>query len=233
MSAALGKLSNRELRQRERASVKSSRAPRLKKTHCVRGHRRIPETVGRRHACLICAKELSKKRAERDRIRRAKWRKKFGYFRIYIITNRDTGKAYVGCTTYSLHQRCRWHKNAKTLVGKALRENPGAFKARVLSVALNERAAAAVERFWIGELGTLHPRGYNTTESGQGGVRKGSPGRKQSPEERAHRGGQKRGLETRQRMREARRRWLAAHPPRKAPTTIASLPRTRLTDVTK
>ena len=89
---------------------------------------------------------------------------------IYRITNKINGKPYVGQTRKKLSRRISQHKSrskkAKSGVDAAIKkygwEN---FTVEVIEVCpvkqLNER-----EKFWIKELGTRAPHGYNLTDGG-------------------------------------------------------------------
>lgn len=91
---------------------------------------------------------------------------------IYVLTSVVNGKQYVGKTRQSLIQRWKQHvRTAKSgrqsCIHAALRERGySAFTHRILSEALNEKAADQLERFWIRELGTLYPAGYNKNNGG-------------------------------------------------------------------
>ena len=89
---------------------------------------------------------------------------------VYKITNKLNGRSYVGKTTRSIEERFGEHaRHKKFLVDKAIckygREN---FLVEVIEECetieqLNER-----EIFWIAELNTKVPNGYNLTDGGEG-----------------------------------------------------------------
>ncbi len=91
---------------------------------------------------------------------------------IYLIINLINGKKYVGQTRRSLEERINEHRRCKNDIGVDLAiqkygwEN---FKVEIIEVCpvdkLNER-----EIFWIAELNTKVPNGYNLTEGGDGGI---------------------------------------------------------------
>ena len=91
---------------------------------------------------------------------------------IYLIINLINGKMYVGQTRRSLEERINEHRRCKNDIGVDLAiqkygwEN---FKVEILEVCpvdkLNER-----EIFWIAELNTKVPNGYNMTDGGDGGI---------------------------------------------------------------
>lgn len=189
--------------------------PRPKKTHCRRGHLRSPENLYRGKECLTCHELGKKKKARRAKKRnKEKLLLKRGYplFRIYLLTNSVTQKSYVGLTSDRLGDRWSGHKATangrpkyKAPISLAIQKyGPDAFDRRVLSEALNEEVALKLECFWIRELRTKVPNGYNVTDGG-----KGAAGTKQSEATRLKKTGQKRSPLTRRRMRRARRRWLA------------------------
>ncbi len=122
---------------------------------------------------------------------------------IYVITNLLTGMKYVGQTTRSLKERFGEHMKAKTHLGNAIRhygvEN---FTVEVIEECetldqLNER-----EKFWIAELNTQHPHGYNFTDGGQQGASPSAESRKKMSD--AHTG-VKRSPETVARMSESQK----------------------------
>ena len=88
---------------------------------------------------------------------------------IYKLTNKISGKIYVGKTIHRLSERFSGHKCANSVVGQAIRkygvEN---FSVEVIEEcdsleSLNER-----EKFWIRELNCKSPNGYNLTDGGDG-----------------------------------------------------------------
>lgn len=87
---------------------------------------------------------------------------------IYVITNIVTNQLYVG-QSKDANKRFTTHKLAKdnTLLHKAMREfGPQNFKMRILESQVedfNEK-----EQYWIEELDTLYPKGYNMTKGGEG-----------------------------------------------------------------
>jgi group I intron endonuclease len=103
---------------------------------------------------------------------------------IYLITNLINGKKYVGQTRQKLNERIHEHKRKSNKIIKGIDgaikkygwEN---FKVEIIEECpiemLNER-----EIFWISELNTKIPNGYNITDGGDG-----SNGHSPSPETRA------------------------------------------------
>ncbi len=103
-------------------------------------------------------------------------------FRVYAVTNTENGLQYVGATQRSLKGRWGYHveralkgrdgKRSTSDLSKAIRKYGAAsFSIRVLSEALNAKAAYDLESFWIRELKTLNPSGYNMREGGRTGFR--------------------------------------------------------------
>ncbi len=89
---------------------------------------------------------------------------------VYKIENIVNGKIYVGQTKKSLEKRIEQHKHSKnSCIGKAIQEY--GFENFVYSAIevcdsaeeLNER-----EKFWIRELNSKFPNGYNMTNGGEG-----------------------------------------------------------------
>lgn len=88
---------------------------------------------------------------------------------IYCITNLLNGMKYVGQTTRTIEERFNEHARAKTHLGNSIRfHGVKNFSIEIIeecetSEQLNER-----EIFWIDELNTKHPCGYNFTDGGEG-----------------------------------------------------------------
>ena len=98
---------------------------------------------------------------------------------IYKIVNKHNSKIYIGQTTKSAQERFETHcadakyKSKNTVFHKAIRKyGPESFEIEILEETEepNER-----EKFWIAELKSLVPNGYNLTEGGQGGDTSKSP----------------------------------------------------------
>ena len=95
-------------------------------------------------------------------------------FRVYLLLNLETGLKYVGRTKNPLATRWRRHVEKSTkrdyALPRAIRTfGEAAFTMSVLNEATNETAADQLERFWISELRTLYPLGYNEQEGGSKG----------------------------------------------------------------
>ena len=96
---------------------------------------------------------------------------------VYRITNRLSGKSYIGMTAVSLADRWRQHQNSarrgvKTALHNAMRAHgPEAFEvAEVASLMPNmtREDLCALEKHIIAQEGSLSPGGYNMTEGGDG-----------------------------------------------------------------
>lgn len=90
---------------------------------------------------------------------------------IYCATNKLNGKQYVGLTTKSVGSRWETHvrdsKSSNTVMGKALRKyGSEAFIVVAIDIAETEAQLSHKEKFWIAELGTAVPNGYNLKEGG-------------------------------------------------------------------
>lgn len=90
---------------------------------------------------------------------------------IYCATNQVNGKQYVGLTTKSVESRWETHirdsKSSNTVMGKALRKyGSGAFSVVAIDIAETEEQLSHKEKFWIAELNTVVPNGYNLKEGG-------------------------------------------------------------------
>ena len=125
---------------------------------------------------------------------------------VYLLTNTVNGKRYVGKTARSVEQRwaehvlwaARNYSSRRSNLYRAIRKySPKVFTRSILSVALNADVLNTLERFWISELKTKAPTGYNLTDGGEGAsgntwsnesrarMSRSSTGRQQSPETRA------------------------------------------------
>ncbi len=105
---------------------------------------------------------------------------------VYLLQNTVNGKCYVGKTVQGLRRRWNEHcgdarSRGTTVLHRALRKyGPENFQRKILSVGLNESVLLALETFWIRELNTRAPNGYNLTDGGDG-----ISGCRRSPETRA------------------------------------------------
>lgn len=100
-------------------------------------------------------------------------------FRVYVIINKVTDEKYVGVTKRQLYYRWSGHmtrsrdKNRKkqqsALTAAIQKYGKEAFTIRALSETLTEAVGYQLEKFWIRELQTQVPNGYNMTEGGRAG----------------------------------------------------------------
>lgn len=95
---------------------------------------------------------------------------------IYMVESLANGKVYVGQTTTPLKQRWNAHVSAarkgRTPFYRAIcKHGPRAFRVSRITACPDQKTLDAVERFWIGALGSLMPNGYNLTEGGGSGGR--------------------------------------------------------------
>jgi len=91
---------------------------------------------------------------------------------VYLLRNRVNGKGYVGQTRSTLDQRWKAHLRSSsccTHLRRAIQKHtPEVFERTVLSTGLTPEVLNILEHFWIKELGTLAPKGYNLTDGGDG-----------------------------------------------------------------
>jgi group I intron endonuclease len=92
---------------------------------------------------------------------------------IYKIENLINGKVYVGQSTNLTVRFAKHRKNARKKVNRYLYDAMNKYSHENFSISLIEKTtkenADTREIFWIAELGTLHPNGYNMTRGGGGG----------------------------------------------------------------
>ena len=81
------------------------------------------------------------------------------------------GKLYVGRTTQPVERRFRGHCRSKWAVGRAIgKYGPANCQIMIRASGLSWPNAGEAERFWIAELGTMLPDGYNITGGGEGNL---------------------------------------------------------------
>lgn len=91
---------------------------------------------------------------------------------VYCITNAITGKKYVGQTRNTLAKRWWWHKlyaargSSSAIHGAIRKYGESAFKLSQLDVARSLEELNQKEIFYIKQLNTLAPSGYNLTTGG-------------------------------------------------------------------
>lgn len=90
--------------------------------------------------------------------------------KIYALTNKINGKVYVGKTINSMAQRITKHKSAnKTPIQKAINKyGINSFDVSILEYVNTDEGLNEREYFWICELNTRSPLGYNLTDGGEG-----------------------------------------------------------------
>lgn len=88
---------------------------------------------------------------------------------VYLIENVVTGRKYVGKTINKLKYRIKKHcgKVSKQYITKSIRKyKPINFTVTVLEVNLDNVELLKLEKYWIKELNTISPNGYNFTSGG-------------------------------------------------------------------
>jgi group I intron endonuclease len=91
---------------------------------------------------------------------------------IYTAKNVKNGKCYVGRTSHTLTRRKHQHEvsaydGKKTKLAEAIREyGTESFLWEIISTVENQEVANTLEIYWIGEMNTLYPNGYNSNRGG-------------------------------------------------------------------
>jgi len=97
---------------------------------------------------------------------------------IYCVTHKGTNKKYVGLTMQTLERRWKYHIEqataghikSKNSLHYAIRKYPlSEFKTQQLDSGVTKKDLENKERFWIKELNTLAPNGYNISTGGVSG----------------------------------------------------------------
>ncbi len=100
---------------------------------------------------------------------------------IYRITNQLDGKPYVGQTVRTIEERFQEHAKADSYIGRAIcAHGVENFSCEVIEECDNREQLNEREIFWIAELNSKHPNGYNLTDGGEG-----TAGVERTPETRA------------------------------------------------
>jgi group I intron endonuclease len=89
---------------------------------------------------------------------------------IYKIVSKSNGKIYIGQTKYSLDKRIAQHiKDNKTPVQKAINKyGLESFEISIIDEADTRKELSEKEVYWIKELNSKAPNGYNLTDGGDG-----------------------------------------------------------------
>ena len=91
-------------------------------------------------------------------------------FLIYGFENMFNHKIYVGQTCRTLKERIQQHKNAKSLIGRAIRKyGLESFFIVILAECESKEEANELEIYLIKTLNCKAPNGYNCTDGGEGG----------------------------------------------------------------
>jgi hypothetical protein len=93
---------------------------------------------------------------------------------IYVARNRVNGKLYVGQTVYGLETRRRWHRNKSnypdTVFERAVRKyGIDGFEFVEVQNCNDKLCLNEAERWWIKNLDSMVPSGYNRDRGGSGG----------------------------------------------------------------
>lgn len=90
---------------------------------------------------------------------------------IYLVTNKITGKQYVGQTMRSIEKRWETHGHGNYYISKSIRKHgKDNFKIEILEKCKSKQELSEKEIYWIKELNTLSPNGYNLTGGGEGNL---------------------------------------------------------------
>ena len=93
---------------------------------------------------------------------------------IYLLTNRLNGKRYVGQTRRPLEERLNEHQRNRrkaSYVDRAIRKHGiESFAVKIIEVCFTVSELNYWEMYWIAELKTKYPNGYNFTDGGEDGA---------------------------------------------------------------
>lgn len=98
------------------------------------------------------------------------------YGQVYLITNKLSGKAYVGQTIRTLEVRFAEHCKPTSVVRNVAisaalaRYGREAFTLELIEECATQAALDQTEAYWIATLATMAPAGYNLREGGVGGA---------------------------------------------------------------
>lgn len=93
---------------------------------------------------------------------------------VYLVTNLQNGRRYVGITMHDFRARWRSHvilarKGSKLVFHRAIRKyGEAAFTLRPIYIDSSWEALCRHEKYFIRALGTKAPQGYNLTDGGEG-----------------------------------------------------------------
>ena len=86
---------------------------------------------------------------------------------IYLITDLTNSKQYVGQTVYTKDERWRGHLYGDLYIDRAIKKHkPENFEVKTLEFVDKEELLNEREKYWIQELNTLIPNGYNILPGG-------------------------------------------------------------------
>jgi len=95
--------------------------------------------------------------------------------KIYKIVNKNNGKIYIGKTNKTIEERFSAHlKNAKNKVNRYLYDSMNhhgfdLFEVYLVEECKTEEELSSREKYWIENLNSMYPNGYNMTAGGDGG----------------------------------------------------------------
>ena len=88
---------------------------------------------------------------------------------IYKITDKESGKSYIGKTTKDPNERFKQHKRSHYLFKRIYQKDNTRLTLEVIDECSNENELNILEKKYIEEFDTLVPNGFNKTEGGTGG----------------------------------------------------------------
>lgn len=86
---------------------------------------------------------------------------------LYILTNEINGKQYIGVSK-NPKVRLKEHYKTDFPIGRALRKYGSQIDFSILAQTEGYKAAFELEKFYIKDLNTMKPNGYNLTPGGEG-----------------------------------------------------------------
>lgn len=93
---------------------------------------------------------------------------------IYKITNKHNGLSYIGQTIHTVESRWRSHcykgSFCRKLSNAIQKHGPDSFEVETIDQAKTLEELNKKEEFWVKELNTLHPHGYNLQTGGKNGI---------------------------------------------------------------